>query len=563
MISPFRNIARFVIGFVLAALALGQTAAHATDAGSASPTADVRAVLTTYADIAEAAFQDSYAGAVKMRSAIIALLAKPNDTTLAAARDSWRQARVPYMQTEVFRFGNKIVDDWEGKVNAWPLDEGLIDYVAKPYIENDSAENEFYAANVIANKSLKIAGETVDASNITPELLVRTLHEAGGVEANVATGYHAIEFLLWGQDLNGTGPGAGNRPATDFDPANCTGGNCQRRADYLRVATDLLVDQLKWMAGNWSKVGTARKDVMADNGKAGLVAVFTGLGSLSYGELAGERMKLGLLIHDPEEEHDCFSDNTHNSHYFDAVGMRNIYLGSYTRLDGSVVSGPSVSDLVKAKSPDVDAKVRAAIDKTMQRMTDLVERAKTVEAYDQMIGEDNPEGNALVQSVIDSLAAQAKTFEEAISVLGLEGVAFEGSDSLDEPDKVLNENRRGDPLTHKTQFSTGRREREGLGCPIKKKALSRSSPAARSNGVLSRLVQFATCWVTRGKSSWSTRVSTIGCGSRLMTRTPASVFPATTERLPMTRSSWACERASTADTRNSRSRPMHSWLSFA
>ena len=37
---------------------------------------------------------------------------------------------------------------------------------------------------------------------------------AGGadVETNVATGYHAIEFLLWGQDLNGTGPGAGNRP---------------------------------------------------------------------------------------------------------------------------------------------------------------------------------------------------------------------------------------------------------------------------------------------------------------------------------------------------------------
>ncbi len=93
---------------------------------------------------------------------------------------------------------------------------------------------------------------------------------------------------------------------------------------------------------------------MADGGKAGLTAIFTGLGSLTYGELAGERMKLGLMIHDPEEEHDCFSDNTHESHYYDAVGIRNVYLGTYTRIDGSVVAGPSVSDLVKAKSAETD-----------------------------------------------------------------------------------------------------------------------------------------------------------------------------------------------------------------
>jgi putative iron-regulated protein len=340
------------------------------------------------------------------------------------------------MQTEVFRFGNKIVDDWEGKVNAWPLDEGLIDYVSRAYAEADSSENEAYAINVIANQTLKIAGETVDASKITPQLLVRNLHEAGGVEANVATGYHAIEFLLWGQDLNGTGKGAGNRPATDFDIKNCTGGNCDRRAEYLRVATNLLVDQLKLMAGHWSQTGIARREVVTEDGKAGLVALFTGLGSLTYGELAGERMKLGLMIHDPEEEHDCFSDNTHNSHYYDAVGIRNVYLGRYKRLDGSEVAGPSVSDLVKAKNPDVDAKVRAAIETTMARMGELKKRAETVEAYDQMLGEDNPDGNAMIQSVVDALAAQAKTFEEAIAVLGLEGVAFEGSDSLDAPEKV-------------------------------------------------------------------------------------------------------------------------------
>jgi len=397
------------------------------------------AVVTTYADIAAAAFSDSHAAAVELQKKIEALLASPTEQTLSSARAAWIASREPYMQTEVYRFGNKLVDDWEGKVNAWPLDEGLIDYVSREYTQADSSENEAYAINVIANKTLKIAGETIDASKITPQLLVRHLHEAGGVEANVATGYHAIEFLLWGQDLNGTGKGAGNRPATDFDLKNCTGGNCDRRADFLRVATGLLVDQLKLMAGHWSAAGVARRDVMKDDGKAGIIALFTGLGSLTYGELAGERMKLGLMIHDPEEEHDCFSDNTHNSHYFDAVGIRNVYLGTYKRLDGSQVKGPSVSDLVKAKSPEVDARVHAAIQATMERMGELKKRAESVEAYDQMIGEDNPEGNAMVQSVVDALAAQAKTFEEAIAALGLDSIAFEGSDSLDAPEKVLEE----------------------------------------------------------------------------------------------------------------------------
>lgn len=393
----------------------------------------VKDVLATYANIAEASYGDSLAAARALKTSIDTLITSPSDKTLADAREAWRKARVPYMQTEAFRFGNPIVDAWEGRVNSWPLDEGLIDYVAEAY-GTDNPENEYYAANVIANKTLKIAGKTVDASKITPELL-RSLQEAGGVEANVATGYHAIEFLLWGQDLNGTEPGAGNRPATDYDLKACTNGNCDHRAAYLSTATDMLVEDLDWMTKQWAADGDARKLITHDE-KTGLTSIFTGLGSLSYGELAGERMKLGLMIHDPEEEHDCFSDNTHNSHYGDVVGIHNVYVGSYTRIDGSVVSGPSVSDLVKDKSPETDAQVRAAIDTTMGKMKALVARAETVEHYDQMIGLDNPEGNAVVQAAIDALIAQAKELERAITALDLKDIKFEGSDSLDAPDKV-------------------------------------------------------------------------------------------------------------------------------
>ena len=180
---------------------------------------------------------------------------------------------------------------------AWPLDEGLIDYVDASY-GTESDENSLYTANVIANPAIKINGVDVDASNLTPEFLSGTLQEAGGIEANVATGYHAIEFLLWGQDLNGTGPGAGARPYTDFDTANCTGGHCERRRAYLESASDLLVADLEEMIANWSADGEARKQLMQDDSK-GLAAILTGMGSLSYGELAGERMKLGLLAGRP------------------------------------------------------------------------------------------------------------------------------------------------------------------------------------------------------------------------------------------------------------------------
>ena len=198
---------------------------------------------------------------------------------------------------------------------------------------------------MIANTQLRIGPDVVDATTITKELLGGTLQEALDVEKNVAIGYHAIEFLLWGQDLNGTGPGAGKRPWTDLAPGDaCTNGNCDRRRAYLAAATDLLVDDLGEMVADWGPDGAARTAVAERDDAAGLTAILTGIGSLSYGELGGERMKLGLMLHDPEEEHDCFSDNTHNSHYYDQVGMMAIWNGRYTRLDGKVVEGPSVAD---------------------------------------------------------------------------------------------------------------------------------------------------------------------------------------------------------------------------
>ena len=400
--------------------------------------AESRAVVDTYADIARAGYADSLAAARTLAGAIDGFLAAPGADTHRAAKDAWLAARVPYQQTEVYRFGNAIVDEWEGRVNAWPLDEGLIDYVDAGIYGGGSGENLFHAANVVANPSLLIGGRAIDAT-VIDEALIGSLHEIDEIEANVATGYHAIEFLLWGQDLNGTRPGAGARPWTDYAAgAACTGGHCDRRGAYLAAAARLLVADLAEMAGNWAPGGAARAALEEGSAEAGIAAIVTGMGSLSYGELAGERMTLGLMLHDPEEEHDCFSDNTHNSHFYDVVGIANVYAGRYERPDGSVVEGPGLSGLVRAVDPGLDDAMRARLDEALAAVSAIKATADGgLMAYDRMLAEGNVAGNALVRAAVDALVAQTAAIERLAPALGLGDLAFEGSDSLVNPPAVF------------------------------------------------------------------------------------------------------------------------------
>ncbi|MBL4805723.1 MAG: peptidase [Rhodobacteraceae bacterium] len=393
-------------------------------------------VLDNYANIAQANYGDSLTLAVALSAAVEALITDPSAENLQAAKTAWLASRVPYQQTEVYRFGNAIVDEWEGLVNAWPLDEGLIDYVDSSY-GGPTDENELAALNVIANTSIMVGGQSIDATTINAELIGETLFEADEIESNVSRGYHAIEFLLWGQDLNGTEHGAGNRSWTDYATGDdCTNGNCDRRGDYLAAATALLVADLEWMVGQWGDEGAARLALEEDE-TAGISVILTGMGSLSYGEVAGERMRLGLMLNDPEEEHDCFSDNTHNSHFYDGLGVQNIYLGSYTGIDGVVVSGASVSDLVAAADADVDAALTADIASTVAALGRMKYAAEAGTSYDQMLARGNEAGAALIMGGVDGFVQQAKSIERAVAALALDAIEFEGSDSLDNPDAVF------------------------------------------------------------------------------------------------------------------------------
>ncbi|USD66648.1 imelysin family protein [Vibrio sp. SCSIO 43136] len=377
-------------------------------------------VVSHYADVAHAVFADSHTTAKALDKALDALIANPSDATLNSAKEAWLAARVPYQQSEVFRFGNAVVDDWEGQLNAWPLDEGLIDYVNADY--QYELGNEGAQANIVSNTQVRVGADVIDASTITPQLLA-DLNEIGGSEANVATGYHAIEFLLWGQDLNGTSTGAGERPYTDFAYGDqCTNGNCDRRREYIKAASQLLIQDLAWMTGQWEadKAGNYRSELLAQSSDDALRKMMFGMGSLSLGELAGERMKVALEANSTEDEHDCFSDNTHNSHYYNEQGIYNVYTGLYMRADGSLLSGPSIHDLVESRDKQAAKEIQKQFDLARAQVGQLVTSAeKNNVHFDQLIASNNAQGNALVNETIIALVSQTAAIERAAKIVGI------------------------------------------------------------------------------------------------------------------------------------------------
>jgi putative iron-regulated protein len=386
-------------------------------------------VVEHYADIAHAVFADALTTAKTLDQSIESFLSAPSAAKLEEVKQAWLDSRVPYQQSEVFRFGNAIVDDWEGQLNAWPLDEGLIDYVSADY--QYELGNEGANANIVANKQLQIGATTLDVAKLTPQTIA-DLNEVGGSEANVASGYHAIEFLLWGQDLNGTNAGAGARAYTDFVVGDaCTNGNCDRRGEYLKAAAELLIQDLEWMEKQWSadEKGNYREELVNGSAENGLRKMLFGMGSLSLGELAGERMKVALEANSTEDEHDCFSDNTHNSHYYNEQGIYNVYTGIYKRQDGSLLSGPSLNDLVAQKDKQAAKEIQKQFDVTRAQVGQLVTSAETNgQFFDQLIASGNTQGNALVNETIMSLVAQTESIERAAKIVGITNLSPDTAD---------------------------------------------------------------------------------------------------------------------------------------
>ena len=374
----------------LASLTAASLPAHAQTAAPAAAAAavDHQAVAAHYAALVHASYSDTLAAAKDLQAAIVEFTKAPSADGLTKARKAWLDAREFYGQTEAFRFyGGPIDDDKgpEGQINAWPLDEAYVDYVTgKP------------KAGMVNNAKFKITKAALAKAN-----------ERGG-EENISAGWHAIEFLLWGQDQSETGPG--NRSFEDYVAGK--GQNAERRAQYLTVATELLVDDLSAMVKAWEPNARNYRAKFEKGGKESVRKIIVGLGSLSRGELSGERMEVALNSQDQEDEHSCFSDNTHRDVVTNAKGIQNVWTGEYTRRDGSVLKGPGVRDLVAAKNP-------VLAEKTTAQIADSVKGAEAIPApFDRAIVKGSA-GRPAIEKTIASLVSQSKLLVESASAVGI------------------------------------------------------------------------------------------------------------------------------------------------
>ncbi|WPB78991.1 imelysin family protein [Archangium violaceum] len=343
-----------------------------------------RPVVERYAALVNENYTDVVTKARELQTAVNVFVADPTEAKLTAARNAWLAARPAYGQSEAFRFYGGPIDDEdtgpEGLINAWPLDEAYID-------------------SVRGSPEAGIINATLEFPTLTEELLT-SLNERDG-ETNIATGYHAIEFLLWGQDESKTGPG--NRPASDFETAP----NAERRRQYLKLATELLVKDLESVQAQWAPgADNYGKKFSAEEPKEAVLRILTGLGSLSGAELSGERMTVAYDNRDQEDEHSCFSDNTKGDLYANALGIQNVYLGRYGNQDGK-----GLDELVAAVDPKLDEEMK----KRLQASLDAIQAIPG--PFDQAI--DTAEGRVKVKAAIDALEAQTETLVDVATALGI------------------------------------------------------------------------------------------------------------------------------------------------
>lgn len=363
-------------------------------------------VLEGYAQLADANYQASLDTAVALQTAIDAFVAAPSAEGLEAAKDAWLAARVPYGQTEAFRFSGGPIDDDdgpEGRLNAWPLDERYIDYV-------DGMD----MAGIVNDTSIAITKERL--ASLTEGGEGDVLGEGGTFDGEkaISTGYHAIEFLLWGQDLSDSGPGA--RPWQDYlTTADATAPNGDRRGQFLTTVAALLVDDLTSVAVEWAEGGdNHRARFVAGDPDAALRQIIAAIGILSKGELGGERMDVALDSLDQEDEHSCFSDNTHVDIAMNALGVENVYLGRYGSLD---VVG--IDELVAAADPAADAEMKRLLTASLTAIDGIPK------PFDQAIAESGSDGWNQVDAAVSALFDQGDHFVVVAEALGFDGISVE------------------------------------------------------------------------------------------------------------------------------------------
>lgn len=361
-----------------------------------------RAVVDNYAAMVTANYADTLSAAKSLKKSIHAFVDAPSEAGLKDAREAWLVSRDPYALSEAYRFYQGPIDNDDSDddipegpeplLNSWPVDESYIDYVRVGDKDVDGG---------IIN--LPDEFPTIDADALSGE-------NTKNGEDEITTGYHAIEFLLWGQDFNVDGPG--DRAYTDYVVGDDgTHANQDRRGQYLATVADLLVDNLSQVNEAWLEgESNYRADFLAQPPATALGKIFLGMGSLSGAELSGERMSVALNEKDQEDEHSCFSDNTLADLRNNATSLQDVLTGRY-----GAIQGPSVADLVAKK----DGALAQALKDDIQSAIDNIDAVPPLPFDQAILQDDSDPQRKHLKEAVDALKSFTANLKKAADTLGI------------------------------------------------------------------------------------------------------------------------------------------------
>lgn len=472
------NFTKLKLATLIASSSLLMACGSSSDSDSVSAEAKL---LETNAQIAYAVYSDAVITAKNLQTALAAFRAEPTEANLVIAKKAWLISREPYGQSEVYRFRKGPIDNEEtgpeGDLNAWPLGEALIDYVVRndsdfdTEVEVDGNSLGFNAIPATEDNDKYVNGGPVDGTvaeqNIIQSDIVinAALLEGNSAtnddESDVITGYHAIEFILWGQDLNDAGNGTdgtdrdeavkteavktaeepvntfangGQRPLTDFT----TDADAERRHEYLEVVVAKLISDLESVQAEWNAEGDNHRADFVDTSDATattnkITSIVQAMGTLSYGELAGERMSVAYEANSQEDEHSCFSDNTHRDVWLNAEGVSNSYYGDYAGYDSTLdgtdnetansVNGYGFDDYLEEKGlSNLNEQIKVALTNTETEYTKIDTQARAGSPFDVLIMDAQRNDTNPISTTIGALQGQSNAFNAMADALNLEQV---------------------------------------------------------------------------------------------------------------------------------------------
>ena len=230
---------------------------------------------------------------------------------LPAVQHAWRDARVPWEQSEAFLFGPVDTDEHDPFLDTWPL-------------------------NVTDLEAIIASNADIDTVELTDDV----------------QGFHALEYLLF-QDMNGNTDPAAIVNALHTD---------ERRRAYMRRVVMEFVSHTQALRDSWDP---AMGNFVAELAEAGH-------GSMTYtSERAAMQTLLEAMIgiaaelHDaklgapsPAEEESRYSNNSRIDFLNNVRSINNVYEGRFDQTDSTSMG---VTDLVAHENPALDAEVRMAI----------------------------------------------------------------------------------------------------------------------------------------------------------------------------------------------------------